>query len=307
MHPVFRNPVHPTVIRLFWFLRLFWSTSFLLSLRPSFRSLPCPPRSWSPSKRTPSISGDDHAQDRTIGRHAVGPRAAGAGPDAGQRRAARAADAPPRTGEERIAPVGYAGSVPLAGLLAPARRGDWSMALACLLLPLLGQALLAPQANRRHLRRLVARLPARRAWSRAASVMWNGRWACRSRATAVVERTSRASSRTPAWPDPAAGVSGCGSFRAAVFTRSGPWSCRSLRASGREAPPPCRSSARGQAQVGARDADAVHRPRPPPGSERSPSFCPTVTAARPTARRESPTGSWSARSCSRSAAARPAP
>lgn len=63
----------------------------------------------------------------------------------------------PRTGEERIAPVGYAWSVLLAGPFVLARRGDWSMALVCLLLPLLGQALLAPQANRRHLRRLVAR------------------------------------------------------------------------------------------------------------------------------------------------------
>ena len=51
----------------------------------------------------------------------------------------------PRTGEERIAPVGYAWSVLLAGPFVLARRGDWAMALACLLLPLLGQALLAPR------------------------------------------------------------------------------------------------------------------------------------------------------------------
>ena len=37
------------------------------------------------------------------------------------------------------------------------RRPCAALLLACLLLPLLGQALLAPQANRRHLRRLVAR------------------------------------------------------------------------------------------------------------------------------------------------------
>ena len=37
----------------------------------------------------------------------------------------------PRTGEERIAPVGYAWSVLLAGPFVLARRGDWSMALAC--------------------------------------------------------------------------------------------------------------------------------------------------------------------------------
>lgn len=62
----------------------------------------------------------------------------------------------PASGRECHAPIGYAWPVLLFGPLAMARRRDWSGALVCLVLPLAGQILMAPRANRRHLRRLIA-------------------------------------------------------------------------------------------------------------------------------------------------------
>ena len=61
----------------------------------------------------------------------------------------------PVSGQERFVPLGYSRRVLLLGPLALAGRGDWALALVCVVLPVLGQNLLAPTANRLHLKRLI--------------------------------------------------------------------------------------------------------------------------------------------------------
>ena len=61
----------------------------------------------------------------------------------------------PVSGKERFVPIGYSRRVLFLGPLALAGRGDWALALVCIAVPVLGQILLAPVANKFHLKRLV--------------------------------------------------------------------------------------------------------------------------------------------------------
>lgn len=61
----------------------------------------------------------------------------------------------PRTGRDELLSLGYSRAVLLLGPIELARRGDWAMVLFCLVVPLIGQILLAPSANRRFLMRLL--------------------------------------------------------------------------------------------------------------------------------------------------------
>lgn len=61
----------------------------------------------------------------------------------------------PLTGRDELVSIGYSRAVLLLGPIELARRGDWAMVLFCLALPLIGQMLLAPSANRRFLLRLL--------------------------------------------------------------------------------------------------------------------------------------------------------
>lgn len=62
----------------------------------------------------------------------------------------------PITGKERRVDIGFSRAVLLWGPLALAKKGDWIGVLACIAMPLAGQIMLAPVANKRHLRRLIA-------------------------------------------------------------------------------------------------------------------------------------------------------
>jgi len=63
----------------------------------------------------------------------------------------------PSTGESVQVPLGYSVPVLLLGPLVLFRRGDWRLAVVSLLLPIVGQILLAPTANRSYLKLLVRR------------------------------------------------------------------------------------------------------------------------------------------------------
>jgi hypothetical protein len=61
----------------------------------------------------------------------------------------------PQAARDEPVHIGYSRAVLLLGPVELARRGDWAMVLFCLALPLIGQILLAPSANRRFLVRLL--------------------------------------------------------------------------------------------------------------------------------------------------------
>ncbi len=63
----------------------------------------------------------------------------------------------PVTGENLLVSMGYAWSVLLLGPIELVRRRDWPLAAVSVLLPILGQILLAPWANRAYLKRLLRR------------------------------------------------------------------------------------------------------------------------------------------------------
>ena len=63
----------------------------------------------------------------------------------------------PATGESVQVPIGYSWQVLLFGPVALALRREWRLALVCLLLPLVGQVLLAGTANRIYLNQLLRR------------------------------------------------------------------------------------------------------------------------------------------------------
>jgi len=61
----------------------------------------------------------------------------------------------PDSGQEHEVVVGPSRAVLLLGPLELARRGDWGLMLLCIVLPVIGQVMAAPMANKRHLRRLI--------------------------------------------------------------------------------------------------------------------------------------------------------
>lgn len=63
----------------------------------------------------------------------------------------------PSTGESMQVPLGYSVPVLLLGPFVLFRRGDWRSAVVSLLLPIVGQVMLAPTANRSHLKLLLRR------------------------------------------------------------------------------------------------------------------------------------------------------
>lgn len=63
----------------------------------------------------------------------------------------------PSTGESVQVPLGYSVPVLLLGPFVLFRRGDWRSAVVSLLLPIVGQIMLAPTANRSHLKLLLRR------------------------------------------------------------------------------------------------------------------------------------------------------
>lgn len=63
----------------------------------------------------------------------------------------------PSTGESVQVPVGYSVPVLLLGPIVLLQRRDWRSAAVSLLVPILGQILLAPTANRSYLKLLVRR------------------------------------------------------------------------------------------------------------------------------------------------------
>lgn len=78
--------------------------------------------------------------------------------------AGSAADAPPvlelrhaESGDSRQIAIGYSLRVALLGPIELIRRGDWRSTAVSLLLPVVGQLLLAPTANRTYVKLLVRR------------------------------------------------------------------------------------------------------------------------------------------------------
>lgn len=63
----------------------------------------------------------------------------------------------PKTGDQQIIPIGYSVPVLLAGPVPLLLRRNWGLAALCIVLPILGQILLAPHANRLHIRHLLKR------------------------------------------------------------------------------------------------------------------------------------------------------
>ena len=63
----------------------------------------------------------------------------------------------PTCGQSVQASLGYSWRVLLLGPIELVRRGDWRLVAVSLLLPILGQILLAPTANRSYLQWLVRR------------------------------------------------------------------------------------------------------------------------------------------------------
>jgi hypothetical protein len=63
----------------------------------------------------------------------------------------------PQTGDQQVVPIGYSVPVLLAGPIPLLRRRNWGLAAVCVLLPIVGQILLAPQANKLHIRHLLRR------------------------------------------------------------------------------------------------------------------------------------------------------
>lgn len=63
----------------------------------------------------------------------------------------------PQTGDQQIIPIGYSLPVLLAGPVPLLLRRNWELAVLCVVLPILGQILLAPHANKLHIRHLLKR------------------------------------------------------------------------------------------------------------------------------------------------------
>jgi hypothetical protein len=63
----------------------------------------------------------------------------------------------PTTGKSVQVPLGYSRRVLLLGPIELVRRGDWRLVVVSLLVPVIGQILLAPTANRSYLQLLVRR------------------------------------------------------------------------------------------------------------------------------------------------------
>lgn len=63
----------------------------------------------------------------------------------------------PETGAQQVVPIGYSVPVLLAGPVPLLLWRNWRLAALCVVLPILGQILLAPHANRLHIRHLLKR------------------------------------------------------------------------------------------------------------------------------------------------------